>query len=231
MTRSLPVALLAVIVFPLAAATGGEPAKAATAEETHAQAFRFGIVSEGEVLDNLEEKKDIDVDLDLVEKQARELLLGMKRECDAVESEVSLRKEGSQEREQKVKELEEKRKELQVKAYKLNADVQQQRQKRVDELRKKIRATIAEFARKQGYSMVFEQSALLFGEEGKSLTIDIIDQMNGEYFKVKLDKKDESKDAPKEDAAKTSTGKAPAEKAPAEKAPTEKTPAKKASEK
>ncbi|HUU68151.1 MAG TPA: OmpH family outer membrane protein, partial [Planctomycetota bacterium] len=97
------------------------------------------------------------------------------------------------------------------KAYKLNADVQQQRQKRVDELRKKIRATIAEFARRQGYSMVFEQSALLFGEEGKSLTIDIIDQMNGEYFKTKLDKKDELK-APGGDAQKTPEQKTPEQK-------------------
>jgi len=211
MTRYPLVLLVASIVWSLSAAIAGEPAKPAPAEETHAQTFRFGIVSEGEVLDNLEEKKDIDVDLDLVEKQAREVLLGMKRECDALESEVSLRKEGSEEREQKMKELEKKKQEWQVKAYKLNADVQQQRQKRVDELRKKIRATIAEFARRQGYSMVFEQSALLFGEEGKSLTIDIIDQMNGEYFKTKLDKKDELK-APGGDAQKTPEQKTPEQK-------------------
>jgi len=215
MTRSFLVPLFALILVPLAAANAGEPANApAPADEPHPQAFRFGIVSEGEVLDNLEEKKEIDVDIDLMEKQAREILLAMKRECDALESEVALRKEGSDEREQKVKECEKRKQELQVKAYKLNADVQQQRQRRVDELRKKIRATIADYARKQGYSMVFEQSALLFGEEGKSLTIDIIDQMNAEHFKAKREKTDESKGAPADGAAKTAVEKAPAEKAP-----------------
>jgi len=155
--------------------------------------FKFGIVSEGEVLDNLEEKKDVEVDIELLEKEARGQLNALQKEYRDLEAEIQLHAEGSDERKAKEKELEEKKRELTLKYRRLNADIQQEAQKRLDEMRMKIRAHIARYARKHGYALVIEKTALLFGEEGKSLTTEIIDQMNTEYYKAKYEKeKDEA---------------------------------------
>lgn len=200
-------ALLAVLFAIPIAAFAGEPAaappkaeaekKPEAREDASPQAFRFGIVSEAELLDNLEENLDIKTDMALVEKKARDVLLGMKKEQDALESEVNLRAEGSKEREDKIKELDKKKQEFNVKLRELNADVQQQAKRKSDALRMKIREAVARFARKEGLSMVFEKSALLFGEEGKGLTNEIIDQMNAEYMSKA--KKEGNKEAPKDD--------------------------------
>lgn len=199
--------VLAILILIPAAALAGEPApapakaepekKPEAREESQPQGFRFGIVSEMEVLDNLEENKDILVDIDLITNKARGVVEGMKKELKSLQGEIDLRAEGSKEREEKMKELDKKTQESNIKYRTITADIQQQAKKKRDELSLRIRDAVAQFARKQGYSMVFERSALLFGEEGKSLTTEIIDQMNAEYmFKAK---KEGSKEAPKDD--------------------------------
>lgn len=152
--------------------------------------FKFGIVSEGEVLDNLEEKKEIEVDIELLEKKAREELNALQDKCRELEEEVQLHAESSDERKAKEKELQDKRRELTLKYRKLNADIQREANKRLDQIRMKIREHIARYARRHGYTLVIEKTALLFGEEGKSLTTEIIDQMNGEYYQAKYEKKE-----------------------------------------
>lgn len=196
-------------LLPLAAARGGEPGAAdlekrvAALEEAKADGslfLKFGIVSESEVLDNLEEKKDVDVDIELLEQQAREVLLGMQKECQDLEKEIDLLAAGSEERDKKSKLLDKKKRELAAKYQDLSGDVQQQAARKRDEIRVRIRSTIAQYARKEGYSLVIEKTALLFGEEGKSLSNEIIDLMNTEYFAAKYDKEGEKKNETRQPA-------------------------------
>ena len=202
--RKYVLVLAALALVPLASAIGGEPAadieqRVKALEEAQAkpaaQPLKLGIVSEEEVLDNLEEKKDIEADIELVEQKAREVLNAIQRECQKIEDEIELRAKGSDERARKVKELDAKKEELAFKYKKLNADIQQQAKKKFDDLRTKLRAAIERFAREQHYTLVIEKRALLYGEEGDSLTTKIIDQMNGEYFNT-LEKKETTQEPP-----------------------------------
>jgi len=188
--RSYVLLSAALMLWPLSAAAGEAP-NAPAGLEKRAEAiekagsnvpFKFGIVSEGEVLDNLEEKKNIEADMDLLENKAREILYGMQKDYTDLETEVNLHAEGSAERKAKEKELEEKKREMTLKYRSLNSDIQQEAKKRLDQIRIKIRQHIARYARKHGYALVIEKTALLFCAERKSLTTQIIDQMNAEYF-------------------------------------------------
>ena len=187
-------------LLPVTAAIAGEQPAATdlekrvkALEDGQAAALRFGIVAESEVLDCIEEKKDIDADIEKIEMAARQELLPFQKVCQAYEDEIALRAPGSKERVEKEKELEKKKQELTVKYRSLNADVQQKAKQKIDDLRRKIRETIAKYAKDHGYSLVIERNALLFGEEAKSLTTEVIDQMNDEYFKIKIEKKEERK--------------------------------------
>jgi len=187
--------VLAVLaILPLAAASAGEqPAdleqRVKAVEDAlakpPAQPLKLGIVSEEEVLDNLEEKQEIGADITLMEQKARDVLKAIQNECKNLEAEIELRAQGSEERAKKVKECDAKKEELASKYKTLSADIQQQAKKKLDDLRAKLRTTIARFAREQHYTLVIEKSALLYGEEGDSLTTNIIDLMNDEYWREK----------------------------------------------
>jgi outer membrane protein len=211
-------AILTILFLIPMAAYAGEPAAAPKAEpekkpeareEASPQGFRFAIVSELELFDNLEENLDIKADLELIQKQASEALRNLRKEYEALKSEVDLMAEGSKEREQKMKELEKKSNEYNQNLQKVTGNIQQQAKRRQDALRLKIREAVAGIARKEGYSLVFEKSSLLYGGEAKGLdiTTEVNDQMNNEYIFKKTegtkespkdDKKGDAKDAKKE---------------------------------
>jgi outer membrane protein len=156
--------------------------------------LKFGIVSESEVLDNLEEKKDIDADIELMEKEALEVLVPMREEYQKLATEIEMLGEGSEDRKAKAKQLEAKKRQLTLKYQTLKTDIQQQAKGKLGEIRMKIRSHIADYARKHGYALVIEQNALLFAEKGKSLTTEVIDQMNTEYFEAEYEEEEKEKD-------------------------------------
>jgi len=205
MRKSL-IVLATLALLPLASARAGEATIADLEQRVKAledvqakpaaNPLKLGIVSEEEVLDNLEEKKEIDVEIELVEQEARKTLAAIQKECLKIEAEIELRAQGSDDRARKVKELDVKKEELAVKYKNLYADIQQMARKQIDDLRSKIRTNIERYARQHNYSLVIEKRALLYGEEGDTLTTKIIDQMNGEHFANKADKEDEKTETP-----------------------------------
>ena len=186
------VLLIALALWPPAAGAGeADPELADLVKRVEAlektianRPLSLGIVSESEVLDNLEEKKELDVDIELREKEARKILKEKQKECLNLETEIELHAEGSKKRVAKMTELKTKKRELALKYKQLTADIQQEAKKRFNEIRMKIREEIALYARRHGYALVIEKDALLFGEEGKILTTEIIDQMNTPYFEA-----------------------------------------------
>jgi len=188
-------------VIALTAAAAASAAEKPTVEdrlaalEKAARApFKFGIVSEAETLDNLEEKKDLDADIQLGEQKALEILIPIRKACEQLSTEIPMLGENSDDRKAKEAELEARKKELAQKYETLRNNLQQEAQKRLNEIRMKMRQHIAEYAREHNYALVIERSALLYGEEGKSLTTAIIDRMNTEYFKAKYEEEDEEGD-------------------------------------
>jgi|GEM_PF-2984165 len=194
-------------VIALTAAAAASAAEKPTVEdrlaalEKAARApFKFGIVSEAEVLDNLEEKKDIDADIQLGEQKALEILIPIRKACEQLSTEIPMLGENSDDRKAKEAELEARKNELARKYEMLRNNLQQEAQKRLNEIRIKIRQHIAEYAREHNYALVIERNALLYGEEGKSLTTAVIDRMNTEYFKAKYEEEEEDEDGDENDA-------------------------------
>ncbi|NQT19119.1 MAG: OmpH family outer membrane protein [Planctomycetes bacterium] len=191
--------LVAALALSLPAASAGEDAPsmadlqervAALEKANAARKFKVGIVSEGEVFDNLEEKKDIDVDIELIGKESEKTIAAIRKECDDLETEIKFHPEGSEERRAKMKLFEKKKHEMALKYNELKDIMQRQANKMLDQMRMKIRLHIAHYAREHGYTLVIERSALLYGEEGENLTTEIIDRMNTEYFKLEYGEKE-----------------------------------------
>jgi len=199
MKPAATVCFLAMLGFAAALASAAEEKSleervAALERAAAGKPFKFGTVSEAEVLDNLEEKKDIDADIELGEKKALDILIPMRKECERLNTEIKMLGEGSQDRKAKTAELEQKKNELTQKYETLRNNLQEEARKRLNEIRAKIRSNVAAYARKHGYTMVIERNALLFCEEGKDLTTAIIDQMNTEYFKARYEDEEEAGD-------------------------------------
>jgi len=149
--------------------------------------FRYAIVSEAEVMDNLEEKKEIDVDTELAVKDGEKAIKPLRREMDSLEAELRLLAEGSEAYNEKLADYQAKMEEFTQKYRQLNDDIQQQHARKIDTLRMKIRTHIAQYARDNGYDLVIEKTALLYGQERESITTEIIDRMNAEYFESRYE--------------------------------------------
>ena len=204
--KKLNMVFLAALIMGLPVALGGEDAPTLADLEKRISAledanttpvFKVGIVSESEVFDNLEQKKDIEVDIELMSKEAEKAIDEMQQGCDNLKTEIESHPEGSDQHKAKTELLGKKTQEMRLRIKELKAIVQRRASMMLDNMRMKIRDHIGRYARKHGYTLVMERNALLYGEEGENLTTEIIDQMNVEYFKLKYgDKKEDEEPSP-----------------------------------
>lgn len=204
--KKLNMVFLAALVMGLPVAVAGEDAPTLAGLEKRITAleqanttpvFKVGIVSESEVFDNLEEKLDVEVDIELIRKEAEKSIAKMQQECDRLKAEIESHPEGSDQHKAKTELLGKKIQERRLEIQKLNAIVQREASRMLDKMRMKIRRDIGRYARKHGYTLVMERTALLYGEEGEDLTTEIIGQMNVQYYKRKYgDKKEDEEPSP-----------------------------------
>ena len=157
------------------------------------QAFKYAIVSEAEVMDNLEEKKEIDVDTELSIKDGEKVIAPLRRELESIEAELRLLTEGSEAYQKRLRDQQAKMEEFTRKYRELNDDIQQQHARKIDTLRMKIRAHVTQYARQNDYDLVIERTALLYGQERDSITTEIIDRMNAEYFEYRYENEEEKR--------------------------------------
>lgn len=118
-----------------------------------------------------------------LEKKMKELKASFKKEEDAL---LALKKEiekkssvwSDEKKQEKAIEFQKKRRDLGAKQEDANLELKRLREKYVGPILKKLEVVIQEVAKKEGYTMIFPRSAIVYASDSADLTNEIIKALN-----------------------------------------------------
>ena len=159
---------LAVVLFCALLTTYGSP--------LYAQELKVGYVNLAKIFDGYQRTKTSDAALEKKGKDKETELEGRVSELKKLRQNLELLKDDV--RESKTREIEEKTEELQ--RFRTNAarDLGRERDKIAKDLLKEIQEGIDEYAKAQGFSFVFDERSLLYGQPAYDITDKALAMLN-----------------------------------------------------
>jgi len=145
-----------------------------------AAATKVGFINMQKVLANSDAGKAAQK---AMEKKMKELKASFKKEEDAL---LALKKEiekkssawSEEKKQEKAIEFQKKRRDLGMKQEDANLELKRLREKHIGPILKKLEVVIQEVAKKEGYTMIFPRSAIVYAADSVDLTSEIIKALN-----------------------------------------------------
>jgi len=153
-----------------------------TVNHVHAEG-KFGFVDLSKVFDEYQKTKDYDSKLEKEQEQKQKDREKKIKEIKDLQSKASLLNDKAKEKTQE--KIDKKIKSLQEFDRQTQTDLRRQRDKFIKEILKEIEKTISDHAKKENYTIVFNDRILLYGNETLDLTDPILNSLNSKYSKIK----------------------------------------------
>ena len=148
----------------------------AWAAPVQAQELKIGYVNLGKVFDGYVKTKNSDTVLEKKGKQKETELEGRLNELKKMRETLELLNPDA--RETKAKELEEKSEDLQRFRNNTARDLRRERDKIAKDLLEEIQQTLVEYAKANGFSLIVDSQALLYGQEAYDVTEEVLSLLN-----------------------------------------------------
>lgn len=141
-----------------------------------AEELNVGYVNLAKVFDGYQRTKTSDAALEKKGKEKEAELEGRVNELKKLRQTLELLKDDV--REAKAREIEEKTQALQL--FRTNAarDLGRERDKIAKEILREIQQGIEEYAKSKGFSFVFDERSMLYGQPGYDITTDVLAMLN-----------------------------------------------------
>ncbi len=144
-------------------------------------ADKLGYVDLAKIFDEYEKTKEYDKSLEAKAKD-------FEKEKDSKESELKQSEEklnllSDKEKEKKFKELDEKRKSSEESLVSKANELRQERNDRAKEILKDIDKVVQDYAKKEGYTMIFDVRSLVYNTKAGDVTEDILLVLQSSYKK------------------------------------------------
>ena len=144
-----------------------------------AEQLKMGYVDLGRVFDGYQRTKESDQVLEQTSKQKQTELEGRVNELKKLRQNLDLLND--QAKEAKAKEIEEKSDEFQRLKTRTERELVRQRNQFAKEILDEIQQTVTEYAKANGFSLVLDQRALLYGQDLYDVTDDVLKLLNSRY--------------------------------------------------
>lgn len=138
-------------------------------------AQKIGVVDYGKIFQMMPETKAADQTLQTMKNQSGAELT---KQQNAFQQAVQAYQKGGKPNAVKEKELRTQQENLQKSALEKQKLLAQKEQALIAPIRQKIDATVAAVAKKDGYSMIFDKSARVYGDEQSDITYKVLDQLS-----------------------------------------------------
>ncbi|MGC8773842.1 MAG: OmpH family outer membrane protein [Chlorobaculum sp.] len=138
-------------------------------------AQKIGVVDYGKIFQMMPETKAADQTLQTMKNQSSAELA---KQQSALQSAIQAYQKGGKPNAVKEKELRTQQENLQKSALEKQRLLAQKEQALITPIRQKIDVTVATVAKKDGYSMIFDKSARVYGDEQSDITYKVLDQLN-----------------------------------------------------
>jgi outer membrane protein len=138
-------------------------------------AQKIGVVDYGRIFQMMPETKAADQTLQTMKNQSGAELT---KQQSAFQQAVQAYQKGGKPNAVKEKELRTQQENLQKSAMEKQRLLAQKEQALITPIRQKIDATVAAVAKKDGYSMIFDKSARVYGDDQSDITYKVLDQLN-----------------------------------------------------
>lgn len=144
-----------------------------------AEVWKVGYVELGKVFDGYARTKRSDAELEKKGKQKEAELEGRVNELKKLREQLELLNEAS--RDAKVRDIEAKADE--VKRFRANAarDLRRERDEVARSILQEVRQAVTDYAKANGFSMIFEERSVLYGQPGYDVTDAVLQQLNSRY--------------------------------------------------
>ncbi len=135
---------------------------------------KIGVVDYGRIFQMMPETKAADQSLQTMKNQSGAELA---KQQNALQSAIQAYQKGGKPNAVKEKELRTQQENLQKSAMEKQRLLSQKEQELIAPIRQKIDATVAAVAQKDGYSMIFDKSARVYGDAQSDITYKVLDQL------------------------------------------------------
>ncbi|MBC9797288.1 OmpH family outer membrane protein [Sinomicrobium weinanense] len=154
------------------------------------QQNKIAFVDNTTLINDYQEKKDVEskfqVKLDSFQKKTDSLSQALQAEAQQFQAEAS--KMAQSKAEKRYGELMQKRQQIQQQVQQEEMQLQQDSQGQIDSLVKKVRNFIKEYGKNNGYTYILganEAGSVLYGEETKDITEELLKALNDKYKEEK----------------------------------------------
>ena len=144
---------------------------------------KVGFVDLSKVFDEYQKTKDYDSRLEKKQEQKQKERDKRIKEIKELQNKISLLNDKEKEKTQE--KIDKKIKSLQELDRQVQTDLRKERDKLIKEILKEIEKTISDYAKKENYTLIFNDRILLYGNETLDLTDQILNSLNNKYSKIK----------------------------------------------
>ncbi|UGU18047.1 OmpH family outer membrane protein [Sinomicrobium kalidii] len=154
------------------------------------QQNKIAFVDNTKLINDYQEKKDVEAKfkgkLDTFEKKTDSLSKALQAEAQVFQNEAS--KMSQSKAQEKYNTLMQKRQQIQQQVQQEEMQLQQESQEQIDSLIEKVRDFVKEYGKNNGYTYILganEAGSVLYGEEGKDITEEVLKILNEKYKEEK----------------------------------------------
>lgn len=141
---------------------------------TSLTAQKFGYVNSTEILAELPAVRAAEADLEALQKQlqkrGQDMIQQFQADYAALEKEVSEGGLSPRDQQTRAADLEKRQQEIAAMEQEMVQDLQEKRNELLEPIYKSVNDAIEAVAKEKGYTFVFDQQVLLYGEESENLT-------------------------------------------------------------
>jgi outer membrane protein len=140
----------------------------------YTNAQKFGYVNSAEILAQMPEVKQADANLEALQKQLQKKGQGMleklQQDYAAVQQKVERGELSPKQQEEEAQKLKEREMEISKFEQDMRTQIQNKRSELLDPIYDKVNGAIQSVAQENGYSMIFDQSVLLYKEDSQNVS-------------------------------------------------------------
>ena len=170
------------VLLAVLAAGAAFAGRAATGAEDKT---RIGIVDIPKMLDMLDCWQDAQSELREQEAAAEKALAAKKAEIDRIEAELRYFKPGSRDHDERQAEVSARRRELAAAAERLRANLDERFRAALDAIQQQVRDAVRKYAITNGYDLVVDARAVLYGGQGHDISLKVAREMNKRYNELR----------------------------------------------
>lgn len=150
---------------------------------------KIGFVDNGTVINDYQEKKDVEAKFQAKEEAFRQKAdqMGKEFQLEVQETQLTAQKAGQAKQQELMGGLQQKQQMLQQKMQMEQQQLQQEFQTEIDSVISKVKKHVKEYGKSNGYTYILGTSdaaaTVMYGDDSKDLTKTILDALNKEYKK------------------------------------------------